>query len=184
MGRHPIQPATPEPLREVAYRFLEGPLGPGVVAWDGLGGQGVCALFFGQGKEDLTRELAGRFPHSRRSLSHDLPEGLEGADVAAVLAAGARAPVRLVVEGTALQRQVWGALRRIRAGQTHTYGGIARDIGRAGAARAVAGACAANPIALLIPCHRVVPSSGGLGGYRWGRQRKQALLAMEAVLRG
>jgi O-6-methylguanine DNA methyltransferase len=86
----------------------------------------------------------------------------------------------LDLRGTPFQRAVWAALRRIPPGRTETYGEVAARIGRPGAARAVARACAANPVALLVPCHRVVPASGGTGCWRWGVARKRALLAREA----
>jgi AraC family transcriptional regulator of adaptative response/methylated-DNA-[protein]-cysteine methyltransferase len=86
----------------------------------------------------------------------------------------------LDVQGTAFSRRVWRALTQLGPGQTATYGQIADAIGRPGAARAVATACAANPVALGIPCHRVVPAGGGSGGYRWGTARKRALLDAES----
>lgn len=84
------------------------------------------------------------------------------------------------LDGTPFQLLVWRALRRIPLGQRRTYADIARQLGRPSAARAVARACATNPVALLIPCHRVVRSDGSLGGYRWGWERKRALLEQEA----
>jgi AraC family transcriptional regulator of adaptative response/methylated-DNA-[protein]-cysteine methyltransferase len=92
--------------------------------------------------------------------------------------------VPLDVGGTAFQRRVWEALQRIPRGSTRTYGEIAREIGRPTAARAVAGACADNRVAVVIPCHRVVREDGGLGGYRWGVDRKRGLLQREAGHRG
>jgi AraC family transcriptional regulator, regulatory protein of adaptative response / methylated-DNA-[protein]-cysteine methyltransferase len=86
----------------------------------------------------------------------------------------------LDIRGTAFQRRVWQALCQIPAGTTVTYSEIAKRIGTPKASRAVAGACAANKIAVAIPCHRVVRKDGSLGGYRWGIERKRALLAMEA----
>jgi AraC family transcriptional regulator of adaptative response/methylated-DNA-[protein]-cysteine methyltransferase len=86
----------------------------------------------------------------------------------------------LDVPATAFQRRVWEAVRRIPAGQTRTYGAVAADAGHPGAARAVARACAANPAALVIPCHRVVRGDGSMGGYRWGVERKRRLLEREA----
>ena len=86
----------------------------------------------------------------------------------------------LDVRGTAFQQRVWRALREIPAGSTVSYSEIARRIGSPTAARAVAQACAANPLAVAIPCHRVVRSDGGLSGYRWGVERKRALLEREA----
>jgi AraC family transcriptional regulator of adaptative response/methylated-DNA-[protein]-cysteine methyltransferase len=86
----------------------------------------------------------------------------------------------LDVRGTAFQRRVWEALRAIPAGATITYAGLAAQLGQPRAARAVAQACGANSLAVAIPCHRVVGASGALGGYRWGIERKRALLATEA----
>ena len=84
--------------------------------------------------------------------------------------------------GTKFQKSVWTALRRLPAGATASYAEIAAAIGAPKAVRAVAGACAANPIAVAIPCHRVRPKAGGIGGYRWGAERKAALLRAEAAL--
>ncbi len=88
--------------------------------------------------------------------------------------------IALELHGTAFQRQVWQALRCIATGRTQSYAGLAQQIGRPRAVRAVASACAANPVALVIPCHRVIRSDGGLGGYHWGLARKRALLEREA----
>jgi len=87
----------------------------------------------------------------------------------------------LDLHGTPFQRAVWAALQDIPPGCTETYGQVAARMGRPGAARAVARACAANPIAVLVPCHRVVPACGGTGGWRWGAARKRALLAREGA---
>ncbi|MGH7607372.1 MAG: methylated-DNA--[protein]-cysteine S-methyltransferase, partial [Gemmatimonadales bacterium] len=86
----------------------------------------------------------------------------------------------LDVRATAFQRRVWRELQRIPRGETRSYTDIARRIGRPAAARAVARACASNPVAVLIPCHRVIREDGDLGGYRWGAARKRALLEQEA----
>ncbi len=102
-------------------------------------------------------------------------------DVAAVFANPMRKPVTpLDPKGTEFQFLVWQALGRTRPGERVTYTELARQIDRPGAQRAVAGACAANPIAVLVPCHRVVPSKGGLGGYRWGTRMKEELLELES----
>jgi AraC family transcriptional regulator of adaptative response/methylated-DNA-[protein]-cysteine methyltransferase len=89
--------------------------------------------------------------------------------------------VRLDVRGTAFQRRVWDALRSIPAGSTRTYGELARLLGKPGAARAVGSACAKNPVALFVPCHRVVHHNGDPGGYHWGLERKRALLERERL---
>ncbi|MFL7837706.1 MAG: methylated-DNA--[protein]-cysteine S-methyltransferase, partial [Candidatus Promineifilaceae bacterium] len=86
----------------------------------------------------------------------------------------------LDIQGTAFQQRVWAALREIPAGLTASYGEVAAQIGRPSASRAVAGACAANHIAVAVPCHRVIRSDGGLGGYRWGTARKRQILQREA----
>lgn len=91
-------------------------------------------------------------------------------------------PFPVELGGTSFQREVWQALRGIPCGETRTYGELAAQLGRPGSARAVAGAVAANRLALVIPCHRVVPASGGTGGYRWGGDRKRALLERERVI--
>jgi len=89
--------------------------------------------------------------------------------------------VPLLVKGTPFQTQVWRALLRIPAGATTTYGQLAAALGQPHAARAVGTACKVNPIAFLIPCHRVIRETGALGGYRWGLVRKRAMLAWEAA---
>jgi AraC family transcriptional regulator of adaptative response/methylated-DNA-[protein]-cysteine methyltransferase len=98
-----------------------------------------------------------------------------------VQAPGEGLDLPLDVRGTAFQEKVWQALRRIPAGRTASYAEIAKAIGMPRAVRAVAAACAANPVALAIPCHRVVRADGALSGYRWGVERKRALLAREAA---
>ncbi len=90
----------------------------------------------------------------------------------------------LDIRGTAFQRRVWQALREVPAGSTASYAAIAARVGAPGAVRAVAGACAANPLAVAIPCHRVVRQDGALSGYRWGVERKRALLDREASAAG
>jgi AraC family transcriptional regulator of adaptative response/methylated-DNA-[protein]-cysteine methyltransferase len=94
--------------------------------------------------------------------------------------AGETATLPLDIQASAFQRRVWQALQSIPRGATKSYSKIAADIGKPKAARAVARACAANPVAVAIPCHRVVREDGSLGGYRWGVERKEKLLAMEA----
>jgi len=89
----------------------------------------------------------------------------------------------LDIRGTAFQQQVWRALQKIPAGRTRSYAEVARSIGRPDAMRAVGSACGANPVALVVPCHRVVQTGGGLGGYRWGVERKRELLEAESEAR-
>ena len=105
------------------------------------------------------------------------------AGVAAIVASleghGTTAAIPLDTRGTAFQLRVWKALQRIPRGTTLSYGEVARRIGQPTAVRAVARACATNPVAVVVPCHRVVREDGGLGGYRWGVERKEAMLDRE-----
>jgi AraC family transcriptional regulator of adaptative response/methylated-DNA-[protein]-cysteine methyltransferase len=142
--------------------------------------RGVCAIWLGDDPQVLTARLQARFPGAE--LRADDPEL---AEVAARILESPRAPrqgldLPLDIQGTAFQQRVWQALRQIPAGSTSTYGQVAAAIGQPTAVRAVARACAANEIAVAIPCHRVKRSDGGLGGYRWGVERKQALLDLES----
>ncbi len=107
-----------------------------------------------------------------------MPE-IAGKVRAFIAGAGTLARVPLDIRGTVFQRRVWEALRRIPRGETRTYGEIAREIGAPAAVRAVGGACGANPVALVVPCHRAVRTDGGLGGYAWGLTVKRRLLELE-----
>lgn len=142
--------------------------------------KGVCAVKLGSADAALVAELTREFPAADVRAG-----GLPAAWVASVKKAVDWRPassddVPLDVQGTAFQWTVWKALRAIPLGETRTYAALAREIGRPTAARAVARACATNPVAVVVPCHRVVPAAGGPGGYRWGAARKQALLRLEA----
>ncbi len=143
--------------------------------------RGVCAISLGPDIDTLRRELQGRFPKATL-IGGDADFERWVAEVVSLVdapAVGLRLP--LDIRGTAFQRRVWRALQRIPVGTTATYGDIARRIGAPQAVRAVAQACAANPLAVAIPCHRVVRRDGTLAGYRWGVSRKRALLAREAA---
>ena len=143
--------------------------------------RGVCAIQLGDDAEVLRTDLRARFPLAE--IVPDAP-GLTAlvAQVVGLVAAPAGAcDLPLDIGGTAFQQRVWEALRRIPAGATATYTEVARAIGEPAAVRAVAMACGANRIAVAIPCHRVVRSDGALSGYRWGVERKRALLKREGV---
>jgi AraC family transcriptional regulator, regulatory protein of adaptative response / methylated-DNA-[protein]-cysteine methyltransferase len=169
------QGATPE---EIAFAIGESALGAVLVA---RSAEGVCAILIGSDSAELESDLASRFMERKfvrddRKLGDDLRKILrfietpaEGLDLA------------LDIRGTPFQRRVWEALLGIPAGATVTYSALARRIGEPDAVRAVANACAANAIALAVPCHRVVRSNGTLSGYRWGIERKRALLAKETL---
>lgn len=148
----------------------------------GKSAQGVCAILLGDDPDDLMRDLQHRFPDATLETAGPELDGTVSAVVQLVEAPAARSfEVRLDLRGTTFQRRVWQALREIPAGSTSTYGEVAERIGAPGSARAVAGACAANPIAVAIPCHRVVRTDGGLSSYRWGVERKRALLEREVA---
>lgn len=140
--------------------------------------RGICAILLGDSRADLMRELRARFHAARIVESQELGSHLRA--VAALIktpALGLSLP--LDVQGTAFQRRVWQELMKIRPGQTSNYQQVAKAIGNPKAARAVASAIAANPLAVAIPCHRVVGTDGKLHGYRWGLKRKQSLLDRE-----
>jgi AraC family transcriptional regulator of adaptative response/methylated-DNA-[protein]-cysteine methyltransferase len=142
--------------------------------------RGICTIEFGDTPEALRARLAARFP--RASLVDDDPDFASWIEeVLALMENPSRDfDLPLDIQGTAFQQRVWRALRAIPPGSTATYGAIARRIGRPSATRAVAHACASNAIAVAIPCHRVVGGDGNLKGYRWGIERKRALLDREA----
>ncbi|WP_349630050.1 MULTISPECIES: methylated-DNA--[protein]-cysteine S-methyltransferase [Bradyrhizobium] len=141
---------------------------------------GICAILFGGSRGELMCDLHERFPGAELVANEDDLQTLV-ADVAEFIEApttGLRLP--LDIRGTSFQKKVWQALRDIPVGTTASYADIARRIGTPKAVRAVAQACAANTIAVAIPCHRVIKNDGALSGYRWGVDRKQALLDKEA----
>jgi AraC family transcriptional regulator, regulatory protein of adaptative response / methylated-DNA-[protein]-cysteine methyltransferase len=153
--------------------MTETPLGVLLVA---ATDRGVAAVSLGDTGRALERALASEFPAA--TLVRD-DAGVQ-VYTDAVIADPATVP--LDVAGTEFQRRVWDALRAIPVGSTRTYSEIAAAIGHPTAVRAVASACAHNPVALVVPCHRVVRRDGALGGYRWGEQRKEALLKSEQRL--
>jgi AraC family transcriptional regulator of adaptative response/methylated-DNA-[protein]-cysteine methyltransferase len=141
--------------------------------------KGICAIDLADSPDDLRERLHARFPKASL-VGNDPGFGVVLSQVLAFLESPQEGlDLPLDVQGTAFQRRVWLALREIPPGSTVSYGEIAARIGNPQAARAVAGACASNPIAVAIPCHRVVRSDGELGGYRWGQQRKSKLLEQE-----
>lgn len=142
--------------------------------------RGVCAILMGDDPEALARDLQDRFPRANLIGGDEAFEHLVATVVGFVEAPGIGLDLPLDVRGTAFQQRVWQALRGIPAGQTASYTEIADRIGAPSAVRAVAQACAANALAVAIPCHRVVRNDGGLSGYRWGVARKRALLEREA----
>jgi O-6-methylguanine DNA methyltransferase len=166
------------PSPEIAFSTGTSTLGIVLVA---RSARGVCAILIGSGADELTADLAARFPESplvqnEEELAGDLEKVLRFIETPA-----GGLDLELDIHGTPFQRRVWDALCAIPSGRTVTYAALARRIGEPESVRAVANACAANAIALAIPCHRVVRSDGTPSGYRWGVERKRALLAREAL---
>lgn len=162
---------------EIRFAVGESTLGSILVA---MSERGVCAIFLGDDPDALTRELQDRFPRATLVGGDAEFERLVARVVGFIEAPGLGLDLPLDVRGTAFQQRVWQALRDIPTGATASYTDIARRIGAPRSVRAVAQACAANSLAVAIPCHRVVRIDGGPSGYRWGVERKRALLAREA----
>lgn len=165
--------------RNAEIRFAVGQCSLGAILVAGSA-QGICAIFLGDDPDALVRELQDRFPRARLIGADRDFEQWVAQVVGMVETPAVGLDLPLDVRGTAFQERVWRALREIPPGTTTTYTEIARRIGMPKAVRAVAGACAANKIAVAIPCHRVVRSDGSLSGYRWGVERKRELIEREA----
>jgi AraC family transcriptional regulator of adaptative response/methylated-DNA-[protein]-cysteine methyltransferase len=160
----------------IRYTIVDSALGRLLVA---ATARGVCAVAMAQSDADLQRDLAREYPAAAITAA-DASFTRWTAEVLARLSGRRpRIDLPLDVQATAFQWQVWQALAAIPFGETRTYGQVAAAIGRPSAARAVARACATNPVAVAIPCHRVVGVSGSLTGYRWGVERKKELLGRE-----
>lgn len=145
--------------------------------------KGVASILLGDDPDELVRNLQDRFPNATMIGADRDYEALVARVVGVVEAPGLGLDLPLDVRGTAFQQRVWQALQEIPPGQTVSYAEIARRIGAPKATRAVAGACAANKLAVAIPCHRVVRNDGSLSGYAWGVERKRVLLDREAAPR-
>jgi AraC family transcriptional regulator of adaptative response/methylated-DNA-[protein]-cysteine methyltransferase len=143
--------------------------------------KGICSIQFADSDEELEQGLKQEFPFAIRrhddegltELARQVVQKISGAEPASLLP--------LDIRATAFQRRVWTYLQSIGVGKTRSYSEVAKAIGRPSAVRAVARACATNPVAIAIPCHRVVRADGDMGGYRWGVGRKKKLLQMEAT---
>ena len=170
-----------EKIREmIGYEIGDCMLGAVLVA---TSERGVCAILIGDDADGLVRDLRARFPHAALAPSAVAPEHL--AKVARLIASprsGLDLPLDL--RGSEFEQRVWRALQEIPVGATQTYGEVAQRIGAPQSAKEVGEACAANALAVAIPCHRVVRKDGGLAGYRWGVERKLALLKLEGARLG
>lgn len=177
LGMTPATYSRGAPGTSITYAVVPCPLGRLLVA---ATARGICRVSLGNDAAALEAGLAAEFPAAERRRDR---EGTLAASVEAILSyLNGRADavdLPLDIRATAFQRRVWEALRRIPYGATRSYSQVARAVGKPAATRAVARACATNPAALVIPCHRVVRQDGGLGGYRWGVDRKRVLLEKE-----
>jgi AraC family transcriptional regulator, regulatory protein of adaptative response / methylated-DNA-[protein]-cysteine methyltransferase len=163
---------------EIRYSIISTKLGKLLIA---ATSRGLCAVRFGESDATLARDLRHEF-HAAAIQRDDRGLRPLAEQVQELLHDGLNpSRIPLDLQGTAFQQLVWNALRQIPRGETRSYSEIAQAIGKPKAVRAVAGACASNPVALVVPCHRVVEKNGSLAGYRWGVKRKAALLEGEKV---
>jgi AraC family transcriptional regulator of adaptative response/methylated-DNA-[protein]-cysteine methyltransferase len=162
----------------IRFTFGESSLGQVLVA---AADKGISAILFGKDRSSLRDELMDYLPDARpASKPSDLAEVVEKV-IGLIEAPKTRPDLRLDLQGSEFERRVWALLLEIPAGETTSYGAIAKKLGGAATAQEVAAACAANRHAVAIPCHRVLKADGSISGYRWGVARKRALLAREAL---
>lgn len=166
------------PATAIRFALSECPLGSILVA---ASAKGICAILMGDDPGVLSRELQDRFPKATFTPGDAAFEEWVAKVVAFVERPGTGFDLPLDIRGTAFQQRVWQALCEIPPGSTASYTQIAKKIGAPKAVRAVAQACAANALAVAIPCHRILRNDGGISGYRWGVERKRALLKREAA---
>ena len=174
-----IQSKPPEislRLETINFSIKQSKLGAVLIAETG---DGICAVLLGDNSDILKFDLRNRFPQVRL-IEAETPNSSAVTDLANDPRIEIQVPLDL--HGTEFQLQVWKELIAIPVGATSSYTEIAREIGRPAAARAVATACAANSVALLVPCHRVIRNTGEISGYRWGVERKKKLLKAEAQI--
>lgn len=171
---HPA--ATGRLSEDIAYGTFDSPVGTVLL---GLTARGIRYLALGDSSAELERGLRSSLPWASFSRNVKVPAPWRDEIVRRLRGAPPRVDLPLHTDGTPFEESVWAALRRIPHGELRSYQQIAAAVGRPTASRAVAQACAHNNVAVLIPCHRVVRQSGELGGYRWGVERKQALLDAE-----
>jgi AraC family transcriptional regulator, regulatory protein of adaptative response / methylated-DNA-[protein]-cysteine methyltransferase len=177
LGMTPLRYRNQGAGETIRFTIAKSPVGSVLIA---ATERGVCSIQFGESRPKLEAALRETFPQARieredKELSQwleALKEQMEGVF---------KRPLPLDIQATAFQRLVWEYLRKIPYGETASYQKVAAAIGKPKAARAVARACASNPVAIAIPCHRVVRKDGQAGGYRWGLERKAALLALEGT---
>ena len=161
----------------IRYTCTDSPLGRILVA---ATDKGICSIQFADSDEELEQGLKQEFPFAIRRRDDENISKLTQQLVRHMKGLAKSSTLPLDIQATAFQRRVWSYLRSIGFGETRSYSDVAKGIGQPSAIRAVARACATNPVAVAIPCHRVLRTNGDLGGYRWGMGRKKALLELEA----
>jgi len=161
---------------DIRYGFGSSRYGKIVV---GITDKGVCCILFGATQKEMLDDLQSRFSNATLLRDSEYLEPIVASIVKKIDSPQSAIKLSLDIQGTAFQEKVWAALREIPAGATATYSDVASSIGKPKASRAVASACAANPLAVIVPCHRVVRAGGELSGYRWGVDRKRRLLKDE-----
>ncbi len=164
---------------KIGYTITKSSLGKILVA---ATERGVSAVYLGDADAKLVEELHGEYPRAEITTASDSFERWVKEIVQRVEGNPPRLELPLDLQATAFQRRVWQELQRIPRGSTRTYSQVAKALGRPKAVRAVARACATNPVSIVVPCHRVIREDGSLAGYRWGLSRKQQLLAQESAV--
>jgi len=160
----------------IRYTFADSPLGRMLLA---ATEKGICAIQFADSDDELEHGLKHEFPFAQRKQDDEALKAWKETLLRRIRGKKLDTSLPLDIQATAFQRKVWEHLQSIPLGETRSYSRVAKEIGKPKACRAVARACATNPVAVAIPCHRVVRDNGDLGGYRWGVDRKEALLEME-----
>src|SRR5262249_39250079 len=161
---------------KLGYTIAKSPLGKVLVA---ATERGVSAVYLGENETSLLGELRKEYPRAEITPAADALQRWVKEIVARTEGRPPQAELPLDLQATACQRRVWQELQRIPLGDTRTYTQVARALGKPSAVRAVARACATNPVSIVVPCHRVIRSDGNLAGYRWGLSRKERLLEQE-----
>jgi len=160
----------------IRYTFSDSPLGRMLIA---ATDKGICAIQFADSDEELEHGLKHEFPFAIRRRDDAGMQNWKESLLRQMRGENLHSTLPLDIQATAFQRRVWSYLQTIPSGETRSYAAVAKGIGQPSAVRAVARACATNPVAVAIPCHRVVRQGGDMGGYRWGVERKKALLELE-----
>lgn len=163
---------------EIRYAIDKCSLGLILAAWTG---QGLCAIFLENSASKLKQELQARFPKTQLIEDNEQSKKYLRKIIQFIENPSLKMDLPLDIQGTAFQQQVWKVLQKIPAGKVMSYTDVAKKIGAPKAFRAVAQACGANKLAILIPCHRVVRQDGSISGYRWGVERKRILLKKEGI---